>query len=72
MQLLSNPSQHPKSLITGKFTGNFADSGSPAQFWRPVGEQFQLLQAKFPTQQNREFQTHFRENLSSHWDFTVR
>jgi hypothetical protein len=26
------------SLLTGKLTGNFADSGTPPRFWRPVGQ----------------------------------
>jgi hypothetical protein len=31
----------PNSLLTGKLTGNFADSGSPLRFWRPVSERIQ-------------------------------
>jgi hypothetical protein len=45
----------PNSLLTGKLTGNFADSGSLQRFWRPVSERIQWLPAKFPTQRNREF-----------------
>ena len=31
----------PNSLLTGKLTGNFADSGSLQRFWRPVRERIQ-------------------------------
>ncbi len=31
----------PNSLLTGKLTGNFADSGSLQRFWRPVSELIQ-------------------------------
>src|SRR5437899_5018518 len=54
MQSIANLSQHPtsslhpNSLITGQLTGNFADSGPPARFSRPVGERIQWLAAKFP------------------------
>src|SRR5665811_1541575 len=37
----SNPSPLPNSLLTGKLTGNFADSGALRRFWRPVDERIQ-------------------------------
>src|SRR6266436_4187785 len=43
------------SLLTGKLTGNFVDSGPLPRFLRPVGERIQWLAEKFPTQRNREF-----------------
>jgi hypothetical protein len=49
------PVSTPNSLLTGKLTGNFADSGSQGDFSRPVGQSIQRLAAKFPTQRNREF-----------------
>jgi hypothetical protein len=51
----SNPSQHPNSLITGKITGNFAESGHPRPFSCPISARIQCLTAEFPTQRNREF-----------------
>jgi hypothetical protein len=32
------PVSRRNSLLTGKLTGNFADSGTPPRFWRPVGQ----------------------------------
>jgi hypothetical protein len=49
------PVSNSNSLLTGKLTGNFVDSGHPVRFSRPVGERIQWLAAKFPTQRNREF-----------------
>src|SRR5215510_3218317 len=49
----------PNSLLTGKLTGNFAESGPLLRFRRPINEPIQRLAAKFPTQHNREF---FRDN----------
>src|ERR1019366_4910719 len=40
-QSKSNPSPLPNSLLTGKLTGNFADSGALRRFWRPVDERIQ-------------------------------
>src|SRR5262249_4714441 len=45
----------PNSLLTGKLTGNFAESGPLLRFRRPINELIQRLAAKFPTQWNREF-----------------
>ena len=42
-------------LLTGKFTGNFAESAPRPRFLRPVNEQIQEFAAEFPTQTNREF-----------------
>ena len=55
MQSQSNPSPLWNSLLTGKKTVNFADSGTPPRFSRLVSERVQWLAAKFPTQWNREF-----------------
>jgi len=41
--------------ITGKLTGNFAESGHPRRFSHLINELIQRLAAKFPTQWNREF-----------------
>ena len=49
------PVSTANSLLTGKLTGNFAESGQPLRFWRPIGERIQWLADKFPTQTNREF-----------------
>jgi hypothetical protein len=43
------------NCLTGKLTGNFADSGTPPRILRPISEAIQQLTAKFPTQRNREF-----------------
>src|SRR5262249_31726259 len=45
----------PNSLLTGKLTGNFAESGHPRRFPHLINELIQRLAAKFPTQRNREF-----------------
>ena len=45
----------PNSLLTGKLTGNFANSGPQQRFLHLIDELTQSLAAKFPTQRNREF-----------------
>jgi hypothetical protein len=55
MQSDANPPQHPNSLITGKITGNFAESGHPRPFSCPINARIQSLTAEFPAQRNREF-----------------
>src|SRR5262249_44991175 len=45
----------PNSLLTGKLTGNFAESGHPRRFPHLINEQIQRLAAKFPMRWNREF-----------------
>ena len=45
----------PNSLLTGKLTGNFANSGPQQRFPHLINELTQSLAAKFPTQRNREF-----------------
>jgi hypothetical protein len=54
IQSRSNPSPPRNSLLTGKLTGNFADSGTPPRILRPISDEIQQLTAKFPTQRNRE------------------
>ena len=49
------PVSASNSLLTGKLTGNFAESDPPLRFRGPVSERIQWLPAEFPTQQNREF-----------------
>jgi hypothetical protein len=49
------PVSASKFPVTGKLTGNFAESGSFRRFRYPVNEQIQSLAAKFPTQPSREF-----------------
>ena len=51
----SNPSPAPNSLLTGKLTGNFAESGRARRFSRPLEQQIQCLTEQFPAQRNREF-----------------
>jgi hypothetical protein len=41
--------------LTGKRTGNFAESGLPMRFSSLIHERIQELAAKFPMQRNREF-----------------
>src|SRR5262249_41038769 len=55
MHSRSNRSPNSNSLLTGKLTGNFVDSGPLHDFPRPIGKRIQWLAAKFPTQRNREF-----------------
>jgi hypothetical protein len=45
----------PKSLLTGKLTGNFAKSGPPPRFSCLISARIQELTIEFPTQWNREF-----------------
>jgi len=45
----------PNSLLTGKITGNFAESGHPRRFSCLINGRIQWLTAKFATQRNREF-----------------
>ena len=49
------PVSKANSLLTGKFTGNFAESGPSQQFLCSFNERIQMVTAKFPTQRNREF-----------------
>jgi hypothetical protein len=58
-QSQSNSSLHPNSLLTGKFTGNFAESGPRARIRMSTNERIQMVAVKFPTQKNREL---FRRN----------
>jgi hypothetical protein len=55
MQSTANRSPHPNSLLTGKLTGNFADSRLLQHFSCVASQQIQRLAAKFPTHLNREF-----------------
>jgi hypothetical protein len=55
MQSDANPSQHPNSLITGKITGNFENSGPQQPFSLLIVAKIQIVKVKFPTQRNREF-----------------
>jgi hypothetical protein len=58
------PVSNSNSLLTGKLTGNFVDSGSLARFSRQIGKPIQLLAAKFPRKRNREF---WRPNREFFW-----
>jgi hypothetical protein len=67
------PVSTSNSLLTGKITGNFVETGLPSRFSRPIGSGMQWLTTKFPTQLsrelfvvNREFSTKNRE-LSHEW-----
>jgi hypothetical protein len=48
-------SRIPNSLLTGKLTGNFAESAIHGNFRGLINARIQELTAKFPTQRNREF-----------------
>jgi hypothetical protein len=52
--VICEPVSAANSLLTGKLTGNFAKSGHPSQFARPINARSQSLTSQFPTQQNRE------------------
>jgi hypothetical protein len=49
------PVSTSNSLVTGKRTGNFAETDLPRRFSRPIGPRIQWLTIKFPTQWSREF-----------------
>jgi len=69
-QSISNLSQHPISLLTGKRTGNFIESACTVRFLFINSEQIQRLPAKFPTQQNRELFRRNREFWFSNREFS--
>ncbi|MGH6672717.1 MAG: hypothetical protein ACRECV_12195, partial [Xanthobacteraceae bacterium] len=50
----SNPSQHPDSLRTGKFTGNFNKRATLLAIRRQEVVIFRGFNQKFPAQVNRE------------------
>jgi hypothetical protein len=56
--------QRQNSLLTGKITRNFADSGLNPQFWWRVSWRIQSLKAKFPAKRNRQFFRRIRELIS--------
>src|SRR5262245_11270 len=49
------PVSAPNSLLTGKITGNFSESGHPRRFSCLINGRIQWLTTEFPTQRNREF-----------------
>ncbi|HEV7999131.1 MAG TPA: hypothetical protein VGP63_04575, partial [Planctomycetaceae bacterium] len=53
--VLIEPVFNPNSLITGKLTGNFSNSGLFLRFSLLIVQQVQWLAEQFPTQLNREF-----------------
>ena len=53
----------PNSLLTGKLTGNFAESGHPPRFLCLIGARIQWLAAEFPTQRNSEFSNTYQRIL---------
>jgi hypothetical protein len=53
--VLIEPVFNPNSLITGKLTGNFSNSGLFLRFSSLINEGIQSLPEKFPTKWNREF-----------------
>src|SRR6266478_2871299 len=57
------PVSAPNSLLTGKITGNFAESGYPPRFSCLINARIQWLTAEFPAQRIREFFSKNRENL---------
>src|SRR5262249_30235020 len=59
----------PNSLLTGKLTGNFANSGPQQRFSHLISELIQRLAAKFPTQRNREFLQPNREFFRDNREF---
>ena len=50
-------------------TGNFADFGFSQAILRPIDEHIQIVAAKFPKQQNRDFFRKNREKLHSNREF---
>ena len=48
------PVSAPNFLLTGKLTGNSAESGLARRFSRAASQLIQCLAEKFPTQRNRE------------------
>ncbi len=67
--VLIGPVSTQNSLLTGKITGNFVDSGHLLRFLRAVGERIQWFGAKFPTQWNREFISRNRECFGENREF---
>jgi hypothetical protein len=63
------PVSAPNSLLTGKLTGNFAESGPPLPFRRPVSAWIQWLPAEFPTERNREFLNTYQGIFSRNREF---
>ena len=57
------PVSAPNSLLTGKLTGNFAESGHPPRFSCLIGARIQWLAAEFPTQRNSEFSNTYQRIL---------
>jgi hypothetical protein len=53
----------PNSLLTGKRTGNFDESGVLAHFSSPILHLIQWLVRKFPKNQNRESIEDYRESV---------
>jgi hypothetical protein len=66
------PVSTANSLLTGKRTGNFAESGLPMRFLSLIHERIQKLAAKFPTQRNREFFGVNREFSAKNREFSRR
>ena len=55
------PVSTPNSLLTGKLTGIFANSGTPKRLSLQISKLLQLLAVKFPERRNREFYSRNRE-----------
>jgi hypothetical protein len=55
IQSATNQSPQANSLLTGKITGNFAESGHPLRFSCLINARIQWVTAEFPAQRNREF-----------------
>src|SRR5258708_16112803 len=53
--VICEPVSAPNSLLTGKLTGNFAESGPAPRFLGLIHGRIQWLPAEFPAQRNREF-----------------
>jgi hypothetical protein len=60
MQSAANQSPQANSLLTGKITGNFAETGHPPRFSCLLNARSQWLAAEFPTQRNREFRNAYQ------------
>jgi hypothetical protein len=63
------PLSGQKSLLTGKITGNLADSGQSVRWEAQKAPRFQLVARKFPTQVNRELIRPNRDEIRSIRDF---
>jgi hypothetical protein len=58
------PVSFQKFSLTGKLTGNLANSRTTCNFGEPVSQQIQWFPATFPQQRNREYLAPYQRNIS--------